>query len=142
MKARHGATANFLMVYVREAHASDEWVTPDNVKDGISVPQPRTDAERRAAAGACLGRCGATMPAVVDGVDDAVGRLYGAWPDRMYVLDAEGVVLYRGEPGPFGFLPEEVEAVLRRLEREEGPSSPPPEIAVPRPPAADNGDSG
>jgi hypothetical protein len=115
VKARQGAKANFLMVYVREAHASDEWVTPDNVKEGISTVQPRTDEERRAAACACLSRTPATMPVVVDGVDDAAARAFGAWPDRMYVLDAEGVVLYRGEPGPFGFLPAEVEAVLARL---------------------------
>lgn len=115
MKARHGDRANFLMVYVREAHASDEWVTPDNVKDGVARPQPRTDGERRAAAASCLASLGATMPVLVDGVDDAVGRTWGAWPDRMYVLDAEGVVLYRGAPGPFGFLPGEVEEVLRAL---------------------------
>jgi len=104
------------MVYIREAHASDEWVTPDNVKDGVSTVQPTSAGERCAAALACVTRSGITMPVVVDGMDDAVSRAWGGWPDRMYVLDAEGVVLYRGAPGPFGFLPAEVEEILRGLE--------------------------
>jgi hypothetical protein len=48
-------------------------------------------------------------------VDDAVGARYGAWPERLYVLDAAGRVLYRGGPGPFEFRPGEVEEVLRGL---------------------------
>ncbi|MCK6482029.1 MAG: hypothetical protein L6R43_18355 [Planctomycetes bacterium] len=116
MKARNAGRANFLLVYVREAHASDEWVTPDNEKAGIRYPQPRTEEERRAAALRCLEGLRTTMPVVVDGMDDAVARAWGAWPDRLYVIDAEGRVAWRGGPGPFGFLPAEAEEALARLE--------------------------
>jgi cytochrome oxidase Cu insertion factor (SCO1/SenC/PrrC family) len=115
VKERFGAAANFLLVYVREAHASDEWVMEDNVKAGISLPQPRTTEERAAVAAVCCEELRSTIPAVVDGIDDAVAIPWGAWPERLYVLDAEGVVIYRGGPGTWGFVPEEVAAVLADL---------------------------
>jgi hypothetical protein len=62
-----------------------------------------------------VGMSKATLPVVVDGLDDAASIPYGAWPERLYVLDGDGRVLYRGGPGPFEFKPEEVVEVLRRL---------------------------
>ena len=115
MKQAHGSRANFLFVYIREAHAADEWRMEENDRAGVVVAQPRTFGERRAAAAACCAGLDASIPAVVDGMDDAVAIPYGAWPERMFVIDAEGTVLYRGAPGPFGFLPAEVEAVLKGL---------------------------
>jgi hypothetical protein len=50
-------------------------------------------------------------------MDDSVSRAYGAWPDRLYVLGADGRVIYRGGPGPFGFLPDELAKVLEGLPR-------------------------
>jgi hypothetical protein len=117
MKDAYGDRANFLVVYVREAHASDEWEMEDNAKAGVRIAQPVTDGERRAAALGLVAHAKVTIPVVVDLVDDAVGVPYGAWPERLYVLDAEGRVIYRGGPGPFEFRPEEVEALLRGLPR-------------------------
>ena len=115
MKDAYADAANFLLVYVREAHACDEWETKDNLKEGIRILQPAADDARRAAAARFVAETGLTVPVVVDGVDDAVGVPWGAWPERLYVLDGAGRVLYRGGPGPFEFRPEEVEGVLRGL---------------------------
>ena len=87
-------------------------MTQDNVRDGISFAQPATDADRCSAASAFLEAADLPFPVVVDRVDDAVGRAFGAWPDRIYVLDEDGVVVYRGGVGPFGFRPDEVRAFL------------------------------
>ncbi len=87
----------------------------ENSKAGIALAQPRTDAERCTAAALCSSSLDLSLPVVVDGVDDAVGIPYGAWPERMYVLDSDGIVLYRSGPGPWGFRPAEVEAVLKTL---------------------------
>ena len=105
--------ARFLLVYVREAHAADEWVMPDNDARGLVVPQPTSFEERASAARECVGDFMLSMPTVVDGVDDAVCREYGAWPDRLYVIDAAGRIAYQGDPGPFGFKPDEVREFLR-----------------------------
>lgn len=87
-------------------------MTPDNVRAGIRITQPTELTERCGAASAFLDASQAPFPVVVDGMDDAVARAFGAWPDRIYVLDADGVVVYRGGVGPFGFAPEDVREFL------------------------------
>jgi len=52
------------------------------------------------------------MPMVVDDMDDHVGHLYSGMPDRLYVLDADGRVVYKGGRGPFGFKVGEMEQTL------------------------------
>jgi hypothetical protein len=112
MHAEAGDRAGFLLVYVREAHALDEWVTPDNERDGVGVLQPRTIAGRLDAAASLCDRLDLRMPAVTDDVDDRVATAYGAWPDRLYVLDEAGVVVHKSAVGPFGFRPADVREVL------------------------------
>lgn len=106
--------AKFLLVYVREAHASDEWVMPDNEARGLSIRQPATIEDRSAAARECTGDFSLAMPTVVDGLDDAVCRTYGGWPDRLYVIAPDGRIAYQGGVGPFGFQPDEVREFLRK----------------------------
>jgi hypothetical protein len=36
-------------------------------------------------------------------------------PDRLYVVDAEGKIAFRGEQGPMGFKPEQMEPRLREV---------------------------
>jgi hypothetical protein len=52
------------------------------------------------------------MPAVADTIDDRVATLYGAWPDRIYVLDESGVVVHKTAVGPFGFHTTDVRDLL------------------------------
>lgn len=104
---------SFLLVYVREAHAADEWVMPDNAARGLVLEQPQTIGERESAARGCLGDFMLSMPTVVDGIDDAVCRTYGGWPDRLYVIGPDGRIAYQGGVGPFGFKPAEVREFLR-----------------------------
>ncbi len=107
--------AAFLMVYVREAHASDEWQTKGNERAGIVIAQPTTYAERREVAAQCGAALEPAFPVVVDTIDDVANKLYGAWPERLYVIDAEGYVHYQGGYGPWGFKPDEAEEALREL---------------------------
>jgi hypothetical protein len=98
---------------LREAHAVDSaWPM---LEAGVPVvEEPLTFDERRKVAASCVGRLDlAPIPALVDGLDDAVGRAYEAWPDRLYLIDAEGRVAYRGGPGPFGFDPEAWDAAIK-----------------------------
>ena len=54
------------------------------------------------------------MLTVIDGIDNTVADVYGGWPDRLYLVGADGRIAYQGGPGPFGFKPEELEQVLER----------------------------
>jgi hypothetical protein len=93
---------------------------PSNDRAGIAVVQPRDTGEREGVARKCCSSLGMTMPMVVDGMDDRVGHLYSAMPDRIYVLDADGRVAYKGGRGPFGFKPGEMEQTLVMLLLDQG----------------------
>ncbi len=54
-----------------------------------------------------------TMPMLIDEIQDTVGRKWGGFPDRMYIVGIEGRVAYRGDRGPRGFDPEEMEDFLK-----------------------------
>lgn len=52
------------------------------------------------------------MPMVVDAIDDRVGHAYSGMPDRLYLIDENGRVVYKSGRGPFGFKPGEMEQAL------------------------------
>jgi hypothetical protein len=112
MWQRHRDAVAFFAVYIREAHPEDGWVLASNRRDGVAIADPRTAAERADAAGACAVRLRLRMPVLIDGLDDAVARAYGAWPDRLYLIGRDGRVAFQGGEGPFGFAPEELEAAI------------------------------
>lgn len=80
-----------------------------------AVDDPKDDAERHEVAQKCIDALGLKLPTLVDGIDDAVSRAYGAWPDRMYIVGADGKIAYAGDPGPWGFDPDAVETALKGL---------------------------
>jgi len=78
------------------------------------VEDPVDIAERRQVASVCMTKLELEeLPAVVDELDDRVNAAYQAWPDRLYLVDVDGDIAYRGGPGPFGFEPDELEAAIR-----------------------------
>jgi len=103
----------FVVVYIREAHPEDGWVVIDNREDDIRVFDPTTDAERRRVVESCVLRLSVRMPVVIDGIEDGIAAAYGAWPDRLYLVGRDGRIAFQGGTGPFGFLPEELEAAIK-----------------------------
>ena len=55
------------------------------------------------------------IPPVIDDLNNSTEIAYTGWPDRLYVIDAEGRVAYKSRPGPYGFKPDEVAQTLKRL---------------------------
>jgi len=106
--------AVFLIVYIREAHPSDAWQMASNVREHVVFTDPRTFAERTTVAESCVRKLGIRIPAVVDGVGDAVEAAYTGWPDRLYVIGRDGRVAFKSAPGPFGFKPKAMEDSLRQ----------------------------
>ena len=103
------------MVYIREAHTTDVWQDPDNVDDNVIFASPKNFEERSEMGQLCVVKLGIKFPAAVDSFDNSTERNYTGWPDRLYVIDREGRVAYKSEPGPFGFRPAGVEHVLQQL---------------------------
>ena len=105
----------FYVVYIQEAHPIDAWQVADNLKDDVLVATTRTADERYQAAGVCITKLGIELPALIDEPDNRMERAYTAWPDRLYVIDRDGLVAHKSAAGPFGFKPAEVEAALKRI---------------------------
>jgi type I thyroxine 5'-deiodinase len=84
----------------------------DNEKEDVCYPQPKTLAQRLAIANDFVKRFHFTLPLLVDGMDNAANAAYAGWPERLYVIDEQGHIAYKGKTGPFGYHPEEVEAWL------------------------------
>lgn len=113
MARRYRAHADFLTLYIREAHPTDEWQMTANEKEGVCYRQPRTTADRVAIAADFRQRFHYEIPMLVDPIENPADRVYAGWPERLYILDERGVIVYKGQTGPFGFHPEEAEAWLR-----------------------------
>lgn len=109
---RFGAAVDFVLVYVREAHPTDGWSMTINVAEAIEFAQPTNLDERVAVASVCAVELPFTMTTVIDQLDDGVAIGYAALPERLWLVDAEGRVAYRGGPGPWEFDPESWEVAI------------------------------
>ena len=99
---------DFLTVYVREAHPTDEWQMKSNVKDDVCYAQPKTLEQRVAIAKDFTARYKFPLPFGIDDMSNAADTAYAAWPERLYVIDETGHIVYRGGMGPFNYKPTEV----------------------------------
>lgn len=115
MYQNYKAKADFYLVYILEAHPQDGWKLPVNEREGIKVDQPKSYEERVEVAGECLKSLKVTIPMLVDDIRNTAQKAYAGWPDRLYVVDAQGKIAYRGEEGPRGFKPSEAEQALKKL---------------------------
>jgi hypothetical protein len=120
--------ASFYIVYIKEAHPVDLWQMPSNEQDQVLLYSPRTDAERFENAGQCVRKLGIRIPALIDGIDDRTEMAYTGWPERLYVIAPRGAIVYKSEPGPFGFKPKIMETYLCKVLAE----TPPPSLSADR----------
>ena len=104
--------AELLLVYVKEAHPEDEWASPGNARPGILFNQPTTIEERLKVAQAFVDKMGVVAPILVDDIANTAEELYAAWPERIYVIDGGGTIVYKGGIGPHFFDPDEVREFL------------------------------
>jgi hypothetical protein len=99
-------------VYIREAHPSDGWKMQSNDQVGVSAEQPTTQEARNLVASHCCQALKLEMPLLVDTIDDQVNRAYSGFPDRLYLIDRAGKLIYKGGRGPYGYKPRELEQTL------------------------------
>lgn len=111
MRAKYGSRADFVTLYIKEAHPMDEWQLPANEKDNVCYLQPHTSEQRITIANDFVQRFQYGIPMLVDPIENEANRLYAGWPERLYVVE-DGTIRYKGGPGPFDFHPEELEAWL------------------------------
>ena len=81
--------ADFLAVYISEAHATNEWPLGRRV----CISQHETLEDRIAAAQAYHKDMQAKVPLVVDPMNNSFNNTYHAWPERLYIIN-NGVLDY------------------------------------------------
>jgi iodothyronine deiodinase-like protein len=87
-----------------------------NIKDKVVFSSPKSEEERVLIAGACVRRLGIKIPAVLDEFGNSTEQAYTGWPDRIYLIDAQGRIAYKSKPGPFGFKPDQLAAALAQIQ--------------------------
>jgi hypothetical protein len=105
---------DFLTIYIREAHPTDEWMMKSNEKDkdDVCYKQPKTIEDRIAIANDFTKRYKFAVPFGIDEMSNAANDAYAAWPERLYIIDERGQISYKGGNGPFKYNPKEVRAWL------------------------------
>ena len=99
-------------MYIKEAHPGSNKKAPD---DGNTYNQPKSYEEREKNASACKAGLDLEIPFVVDDMENGLETAYAAWPDRIYIINKEGRIHFKGELGPSGFKPLAAEASLKKL---------------------------
>lgn len=117
--------AAFFVLYTVEAHPvtdpspyrGKEWLTEQNVRDGILLRQPASYPERVTLASRCQVDLGFAVPILVDEMSDSAWTRYGKAPNAAYLIDYEGKVRLRQG----WFEPVRFEQDLLKLLQEEPP---------------------
>lgn len=117
MRKAFSEEVDFLYVYIKEAHPADEWQMDSNVEKELVFNQPTTFDERMNLAQAFVTEMEIEGPVVVDEIDNIANACFAAWPERLYVIDTEGKITYKGGMGPFDFDTDELEEFLQATYR-------------------------
>jgi hypothetical protein len=82
---------------------------------GIVYKNPTTSNERGKVAKACALGLDIKIPIVLDNMENTTEKAHSGWPDRLYLVNTEGKLVFIGSPGPAGFMPAELDSALQRL---------------------------
>jgi len=84
----------FLVVYITEAHAKDEWPVGKTIS---FCNQPKVISERCDLARKYSEDNQLTIPVVVDTMDNSFESKFAAWPVRFYVVK-NGKLVFKAQP--------------------------------------------
>ncbi|WP_137701093.1 deiodinase-like protein [Marimonas lutisalis] len=94
-------SVQFVFVYTLEAHPTDGWNTNSNRADEVMYAQPSDMNERAKVAHDWRTAYSFHSQVVLDWPDDRINEDYAGAPERLYILDAKGVVTFKSEQGPY-----------------------------------------
>jgi hypothetical protein len=88
-------TIDFKIVYIRDTHPVLGFRAPTNDRLGIGPEQePKNLADREKWACEDRQKLKCTIPVIMDTFDDATLTAYNAFPQRVFVLDKGGKIVY------------------------------------------------
>lgn len=108
LREKYSQVAEFAYVYIKEAHPDDEWQMDSNHEDEVVYNQPDTLDERLELAQAFMTEMDVKTTTFVDDIRNTANACYAAWPERIYIIDTGGRIVYKGGIGPFYFKPDDI----------------------------------
>ena len=93
----------FFVVYVQEAHPTDGWQSESNIMESVLFRQHQNYQEREEVAQTCSLNLHINIPILIEEIDNSIDEAYGAAPERLYLIGANGKVAYQGGAGPHFF---------------------------------------
>ena len=91
---RYRDRAEFLLIYIREAHGAGSWQSTINQREGIDLADAATFEQKREYAVSCVRKLKIPYTAAVDPLDNSTDKAYVAWPSRVYLVDKKGRVAF------------------------------------------------
>jgi len=88
--------AQFLLVYISEAHSRDEWPIGSKIS---FCDQPKILQERCLLAEKFQKENQLTVPMAVDTMENDFDRVFSAWPVRSFVIK-ENKLVFKAQPDP------------------------------------------
>jgi len=110
---RYRDRAEFLLVYIREAHGSGSWQSTINQREGIDLADAATFEQKRGYAASCVRKLKVPYTAAVDALDNGTEKAYVAWPSRVYLVDKEGRVAFNSLLDELNFDASSLDAALQ-----------------------------
>src|SRR5260370_39493964 len=76
MAQEYAGKAGFLLVYIREAHATDQWQSTINEREQIQLAPAASAEQKHEYAAMCQRKLHLQFPSAVDGLDNAAEKAY------------------------------------------------------------------
>ena len=87
------------MIYIKEAHAKDEWAL-GNI---VSIEQHKSIHERLAVAHNFVEDYNFKFPTYVDSMANTFNTVYNIWPERYFIFKGHSIASYCEPTNEFGF---------------------------------------
>ena len=104
MYQKYRDVAEFRMIYIREAHASNGQ-RPNHISREKDISEHESFEQRCKTAEMLINDEELTIPCLIDSMDNKTDAAYSAKPDRAFLVDTDGKLVVAGARGPRGFSP-------------------------------------
>ena len=96
--------ADFVTIYIEEAHPTDGWAFNNNPYSIVK----HVNIENRMFAAGMLANQKLPCPLLVDTMSNEANHFFSAVPEKLVIIDVEGKIAYIGGQGPSDYKVEDV----------------------------------
>ena len=111
---KYNSICNFIIIYIEEAHAENEWKLPWNIDKNVNIMQHKTISDKINACKQMINIWkdeinemkeiieSGKFKIVCDDIDCGIEKIFNALPERIIILNKDGTIAVK-EYGPLGF---------------------------------------